>query len=120
MNAPTSMSQGDVFYYGLMNEGILAVCDNVESGIDDVETTYQQVKTMAHSLFGISTSDDAADLYNNILSLIEKLVAIDETFFSKDPNIEKYQSYISRVITISSEYLPVKQAFDGIFTDTEL
>ena len=45
---------------------------------------------MAHDLFGISTSVDSADLYKNILSLIEKLVAIDETFFTKDQNIESY------------------------------
>lgn len=119
MSKPTAFS-GETMYYGLADEGIKAVCENVKSGLEDIDTSYEQVKSMAHDLFGISPSIDSADLYKNILSLIEKLVAIDETFFSKDANIEAYQGYLTRVIKISSDYLPVKQAFDGIFTDNEL
>ena len=48
MNAPTSMvvnNDGDVISrnYGLKNEGIVAVCDNVETGLADIQSAFDNL-----------------------------------------------------------------------------
>ena len=52
--------------------------------------------------------------------MVEKLVAVDETFFDNDANITEYKGYLRTVISLSADYLPVKEAFDSIFKSSEL
>lgn len=108
------------YLYGLQNEGILAVVVTIEQGIDNLETQYDSVASQAEELFGINTSFPATDLYGKILALIEALTAVDETFFDNDSNILKYKGFLKQVISLSSDYQPVKEAFTGIFSNQEL
>ena len=106
-------------YYGFQNEGIAAVADNTEAALANIESAYESLKGMANDLFGITTSDSSIDIYDNILSLIEKLVGVDESFFDNDEIIARYKQYVRKVIDLSSQYLPVKEAFDSIFKTRE-
>ncbi len=126
MNAPTTFTfmnsnQNDrEYFYGLQSEGILAVCDTTEGGLDDLKLQYSSIASLAESLFGIDTSFSAVDLYGKILALIDALTTVDETFFVNDPLVKKYNEYLVTTVQLSSGYLPVKQAFDGIFINNEI
>ena len=108
------------YFYGLQNEGIAAVTDNTIVALDGLNDTYDNICGMAANLFGLNVTSESSDLYQNILGLIESLVAIDETFFDEDENISIYKDYIKKVITLSSQYLPIKEAYDDILKSSEL
>lgn len=123
MSTPTHFALiGDQaqYFYGLQNEGIAAVADNTEAALDNLNDAYDNIRGVASNLFGISISSGSSDLYNNILSLIEQLIAIDETFFDDDENVSSYKGYLKTVISLSSQYMPVKEAYDNIFKSSEL
>lgn len=106
-------------FFGLQNEGIAAVADNTEASLANIESAYKSLKGIANDLFGIRASEDSVDIYGNILSLNEELLSIDESFFDNDEIISNYKKYIRRVIDLSAQYLPVKEAFDSIFKTGE-
>lgn len=125
MSTPThfTISSGGTvlqYFYGLQNEGIKAVADNTSAALADIEQAYDNIVGMASAMFGISIDSPSPDIYQNILALVEKLVAVDETFFDNDTNISEYKDYLKRVISLSADYLPVKEAFDSIFKSSEL
>lgn len=123
MNAPTLMTNDDDenlrAIYGLMNDGIVAVCDNVESSLKDLEMQYQTIADLAKEVLNVVVDGSAIGLYDRIVELNKAVANIDETVLDRDQTIKDYRNYIKQIISLSAQYLPVKQLFDGIFTDTE-
>lgn len=103
---------------GLANEGIIVVCDNVQNGITNIQTSYTAVCQQAETLFGINTDFPEVDLYQKILALIAALVAVDQASFNNDALIVAYNNYIKTVINLSGQYIPVKQSYDSMFSDS--
>ena len=126
MNAPTAFlflnnNQSDRQYiYGLANEGIISVVDTIEKDIQNIETQYKNIASQAAALFGINTNFPSTDLLGKILAIIEALTAVDESLFDNDQNIVKYKTFLKQIINLSSDYQPVKEAFNSIFSSIEL
>jgi hypothetical protein len=119
MSAPTSLqSAGGQYNYGLRNEGIVTVCDNIKSGLRDIQTSFDNLADLAESLFGIERPSQT-DVYANILDLVDKLTSVDESFFVEDESVRKYKEYFSKTVQLSSQYQPVKTEYNRIFTDKE-
>lgn len=104
MSAPTSLqSAGGQYNYGLRNEGIVAVCDNVKSGLRDIQTSLDNLSELAESLFGVEKPCQT-DIYSNILELVDKLTTVDESSFVEDGNVQKYKEYFAETVQLSSQY----------------
>lgn len=117
MSAPTSLqSSGGQYNYGLRNEGIVTVCDNVKSGLNDIQTSFDNLSEQVENLFGVEKPCQT-DVYANILELIDKLTSVDESFLVLDENVQKYKEYFAKTIQLSSQYQPVKTEYNRIFTD---
>ena len=71
-------------------------------------------------MYGIDVDKSGAvDLYDRILYLVEQLTSVDQSTFDADSCIITYKKFLKRVIELSSQYLPVKQAYSNIYTDAE-
>lgn len=123
MNAPTLKTndedENEREIYGLMNDGIVAVCDNVESSLKDLELQYQTIADLAEEVLNVVVDGSAIGLYDRIVELNKAVANIDETVLDRDQTIKDYRNCIKQIISLSAQYLPVKQVFDSMFTDTE-
>ena len=115
-------SDGDIgtTFKGLLNEGIVAVCDNVKTGLADIKSAFDNLSQLASDLYGIDVDKSGAvDLYDRILHLVEQLTSVDQSTFDADSCIITYKKFLKTVIELSGQYLPVKQAYSNIYTDSE-
>ena len=117
MHMPTSITNNGSESYGLLNDGTDASIDNVLQGLSDLRVALAATSDMA-SQYGVDIDWEATDVYAQINELVTKLNAIDPTMID-DNSLNQLNSFVKDIVQLSGSYLPLKQHYEGIFTDSE-
>lgn len=117
---PESDDWLEQFNYGLMNDGMQASLDSATASIQDMWTTSQSVKRQLEEIGFTYDGEANVDILSEINSLIEFVNSkVDETWYEKDKYIKDYRSFQEEIISLSAQYLPVKEVYDSINTTYE-
>lgn len=117
MNMPTSITNAGDESFGLMNDGTAASIDNVLKGLDDLEVAFDATADVAE-MYGVNVNWESTDIYAQINELVMKLNSIDATTINDDA-LNQLNSFLKEIVQLSGSYLPLKQHYEGIFTDSE-
>ena len=114
---PTLITAAGQETKGLLREGIAAVADTIKTSLDRCKETFEKISTLAGEL-GIDTSWSSTDISGKIDDLISALASVTVASLD-DITIYELNQLLAKIATLSGEYLPIKEAYEQLFTDTE-
>ena len=117
LNMPTLITASGQESKSLMSEGIAAVADTIKTSLDRCKETFEKISTLAGEL-GIDTNWSSTDISGKIDDLISALASVTVASLD-DITIYELNQLLAKIATLSGEYLPIKEAYEQLFTDTE-